>query len=139
MNHGGRRPRLKPYIAGGGSFSPMVACVRGSPRFDQDQLGLNDGKGLVLHSFWNDEHLSRLQVDRAISEVDSQMTVEDNEGLICIGVMVPNKVSLQPSDLELIVVHFRNHSGRPLLGETLKLVRKINRSVKGLISGIPVL
>ena len=131
MNHGGRRPRLEPYIAGGGSFSPVVACVWGSPRFDQEQLGLNHGKRLVLYSFWNDEHLSGLQVDRAISEVDSQMPVEDDEGLICIGVMVPNEISLQPSNFELVVVHLRDHSRRPLLGETVKFVRKINRSVKG--------
>src|ERR1700677_1725954 len=58
------------------------------------------------------------------------MSVENDEGLICIRVMVPNEVSLQPSELELIVVHLRDHSGRPLLGETLKLVCKINRSVK---------
>jgi hypothetical protein len=70
--------------------------------------------GLCSTRLGNNEHLSRFQVHRAIPEVDPEMTVENNERLIRVRVMMPYGVSFQPSDLELIVVHFSNHSGKTI-------------------------
>jgi hypothetical protein len=56
-------------------------------------------------------------VNRAIAKIDPQNALEDDEGLIGILVIVPDEVTLQSYDFELIVVHFGDHLWLPLLVE----------------------
>jgi hypothetical protein len=68
-------------------------------------------------------------MDRAIPKIDPQITFHHDERLIGIFVVVPNKVTLQLHDLELVVVHFGDDLWLPLLVEQPELLAEVDRFV----------
>jgi hypothetical protein len=80
----------------------------------------------MFHASGDDEHFAGLQVNGAIPEVDPQMAVDDNEGLIGLRVIVPDKVAVQANQLELIIVHLRNDARRPVLPKLLELAFEVD-------------
>jgi hypothetical protein len=68
-------------------------------------------------------------MDRAIPKIDSQITFHHDERLISILVVMPNEVSLQLHDLELVVVHFGDDLWLPLLVEQPELLAEVDRFV----------
>jgi hypothetical protein len=48
----------------------------------------------VLLAPRNYEHLPCLQVNASIPEVDADLPVENDEHLVCLGVTVPDKITL---------------------------------------------
>jgi len=73
---------------------------------------------LVLDAFRHYSHLAGAQHDRAVArgpatKMDMQFAIQHNEGLISIGMLMPDEFAFEPDYLELIVVHFRDHAGLP--------------------------
>src|SRR5208337_1644709 len=116
-----------PKVVLGRALSAGVARIGDAARFDQQELHLALGEGLVLHSVWDDEHFAGADRHGPGPEVDSQLTVENEERLIGLRVRVPDEVSFETNDLELIVVHFRNHSGLPRLREAVEFFLEPDR------------
>ena len=69
----------------------------------------------MLLALGHHEHLPRRQLDSAIPKLDAQHPLQHEEGLICIGMAMPDKIALQPHNLELVIVHFGDNFGLPLL------------------------
>jgi hypothetical protein len=65
----------------------------------------------VLHSPWDDEQLARIQLDVAVAQVDRQMAADDQEEVVCLVVLVPDKRTLDLDDLEFVVVDEANDAG----------------------------
>jgi hypothetical protein len=65
-------------------------------------------------------------LDRAVAKIDPQNAVENNERLIGVFVIMPDKVALQLHDLELVVVHFGDDLWLPLLVEQPELLAKVD-------------
>src|SRR5947209_8010025 len=80
----------------------------------------------VLHTFRHDEQLSRLQGNGAIPEADFHLALQHEKYFIGVLMVVPDKVPEELHQLELIVVHLRDDTGRPVSGDLRELVRKID-------------
>ena len=59
----------------------------------------------------DNKSLGCLQIDPAFPEVDTHLSVEDDENLIRFCVAMPDEVPLQPDQLEMIVVHLSHDLG----------------------------
>jgi len=66
---------------------------------------------------------------RAVAKIDTQIPFDDDERLISIFMMMPDKVSLQLHNLEMVIVHFSDHFWLPSLMEQAKLLHKADCSV----------
>ena len=75
----------------------------------------------MLHSFRHDEHLPFPEAHRPIREIDLQRSLEDDEGLVRVGMLVPDELTLDPGELELNVVQLRHDLRLPLVGEEIEL------------------
>src|SRR5580704_3015731 len=119
-----------PSVVLRGALAAGMAGVGHATRLDQQKFDLLFGARLVLNAFRHDEHLADGDANRAITKIDPQDTVEHNEGLVSVLVIVPNEIALQLHDLELIVVHFGNDFRLPLLVEQTEFLAKINGLVR---------
>src|SRR5262245_4793304 len=108
---------LDPNIILGRALAARMAGIEYPTRLDQQQLDLVFGVRLVLYTLRDDEHLARRQLDRPIAKIDAQSALQDDERLIRMLVIMPNEVTLQPHELELVVVHFGYDLRLPLLVE----------------------
>lgn len=60
---------------------------------------------LVFNTLWNHVHFALRQLHIPISEIDSETAFQDDEGFICVFVVMPNELALEFNDLELVVIH----------------------------------
>ena len=57
----------------------------------------------------NHAHLPLIQLDFSVLELSSHGTLQHNEGLIGISVIVPGELTFDLHQLELVVIYFGNH------------------------------
>src|SRR4051794_33479761 len=74
---------------------------------------------LVLDAFRHYCHLASAQHDRAVArgpatKMDMQFAIQHDEGLISITMLMPDELAFEPSHLELVVIHFRDHALLPV-------------------------
>ena len=62
----------------------------------------------MLFTLWNHDHFSLIKLNLPFSEFDSHGTLQNNEGLIIIGVIMPCELTFDFQPLELVVIHFSN-------------------------------
>ena len=65
-------------------------------------------EGLVCLPVGNHAHLPLIQLDYSVLELISRGTLQHNEGLIGISVIVPCELTFGLHQLELVVIHFSN-------------------------------
>ena len=87
-----------PHITLRCPLATFVPCVRNPARLDEQQLHLILREWLVLNPLRNDEHFTLRQIYTSIAEIDTQVTVEHDEGL----------VPFNFHNLELVVIHLGN-------------------------------
>src|SRR5690348_14817720 len=125
----GRAAPSDPDVIGCRALATLVARVGDTPWLYQQQLHLSFGAGLVPGPLGLDEHLARSESHCAVLEVDSQRSLEDDESLVGILMVVPDEVTVDPHDLELVVIHLRDDLGLPLVGEQLEFLLQVDRSI----------
>ena len=69
------------------------------------------------------------QVHRAVAKVDAQPAFDDDERLVGVLMVVPNKITLQLHDLELVLIHFSDDLRQPPLVEQPQLLLEVDRFV----------
>ena len=79
-----------PHILAECAFTPGVACVDGSARFDEHQFDLMFRVGFVLDTFRDHEHLPGRKLNRAVAKIDPQYSVRHDERLIRLVVGMPD-------------------------------------------------
>lgn len=105
----------------------LVAGVAHAAGLHQEHAHLALGERLVLHAARHHIHLAGAQVHRAVAEIDAQATGEDDEGLVGVGVAVPDEVAFDLHQLELVVVHLGDHPGLPAVVEQGELGGEVDR------------
>ena len=80
----------------------------------------------MLNSLRHYKHLTRGEIDGTLSEVDAELTFENDERLVGVLVVMPDEVAFDSYDFELIVVHLGDNLWLPLLGKERKLLLKID-------------
>jgi len=106
-----------------------VPGVGHTARLDQQQLDLALGIGLVGDALGHDEHLARADAHRAVAKVDAQLALDHHEGLVGLLVIVPDEITLQLHDLELVVVHLGDHPGLPVIAEQAEFLSEVDRLI----------
>jgi len=92
---------LDPNVAFLCHFTTGVTGVYSAGRLNEHDLAFSFSKWFVLYSLWDDKHLSCLEVDPAVTEIDAHLPFDNDESLICICVTMPNKVSLELNQFEV--------------------------------------
>jgi len=69
----------------------------------------------VLDAARYDEKLARAEYDITISQLDGELSVEDQEELIGVGVPVPGELALDLHDPDVVIVDLGNLLRRPVL------------------------
>ena len=87
------------------------------------------GDGFVLYALRNDEHFTFVQRDRPITKENIEVTFDDDEGFVCIRVVMPNKFTLNFGKFEVIVIELSNDLRRPVFAELGEFFLEINLSV----------
>lgn len=108
------------------SIAGLVSGVSHASWFDQQQFDLTVSKWLVLNSLRHYKHLTGGEIDGAVSEVNAELTFENDERLVRVLVIMPDEVAFESCELELVVVHLSHNLWLPLLGKERKLLLKIN-------------
>jgi hypothetical protein len=62
-------------------------------------------------------------------KIDPQIPFNHDECLVSVFVIMPDEVSLQLHNLELVIVHLSDHFWLPLLVEQAKFLQEADRSV----------
>jgi hypothetical protein len=108
---------------------PRTACVprvRSASRLNQQDVRLVIRPGAVLNAARHDVHVPLTQLDVAIAELDGQAPLEDEEELVGLVVLVPDELSLDLDDLDVVVVQLADDLGAPVLGEQRELLREVD-------------
>ena len=111
----------------GGQFPPSIASVDHAAGFEQEHCGLGVGARAMLDAAGHDEKLVRPEYDITISQLDGELSVEDQEELIGVGVPVPGELALDFHDPDVVVVNLGNLLRRPVLSEAREHRVKIYR------------
>ena len=72
---------------------------------------------LVFNTLGNHTQFTFPQFDCTIPELNTHRTFNYDENFVGIFVVVPDKLTLDFYKLELVVIHFRDYSRRPMFGE----------------------
>ena len=73
----------------------LVAGVDDTARFHKEDVNFILGKGLVLHSFGDDEEFAGVEVHGTLVEIDAEMAFKDQESLVGVFVMMPDEVTVE--------------------------------------------
>ena len=73
--------------------------------------------GFVFNTLGNHAQFTFTQFYRTIPEFNTHFAFNYDENFVRIFVVVPDKLALDFYKLELVVIHFRDYSRRPVFGE----------------------
>lgn len=59
----------------------------------------------MFGSLWDNKHFSRFKVNSAVTEIDGHVSVENDEYLVRISVAVPDKITLEFDNFEVVIIH----------------------------------
>src|SRR6185437_11594621 len=109
------------------ALAAFVPGIEGAAGLYQHELHLSFRARLVFDSLRDDVHLARTQADRPVLEIDPQGPFQYDEGLVRLGVVVPDEIAVDAHELELVVVHLRDDFRLPLLPEEGELLLQVDR------------
>jgi hypothetical protein len=98
---------------------PGVACRSGLENEDRSFLV---GYGSVLHTSRHDDELSGPYLDRSVSKLYSESTLEAEEQLILVVMMMPHECPFELGKFDFLTIQFTDHPRAPMLGDKLKLL-----------------
>src|SRR5690348_4522881 len=121
---------LHPRIIRCGICATCVTGVDHPARFDKHDATFLRSHGAMFDALGHDIHLAGRELDSLVPELECHRAVEDNEDFVRVDMRMPDKFAPELDELELVVVHLRNHAGRPVLREPGELVSQIDRTVR---------
>jgi len=87
-------------------------------------LGISDR--FVLHAPGNDEELAFVEFDDPVAKVDRQVAVEDQKEFVLVLVMVPDELTFQLGEFDMLSVEFTDDSGAPVFSELLEFFGEVH-------------
>jgi hypothetical protein len=84
------------------------------------------GKGAVLDTLWDDVHLSRTERDVALSHLDGELPLDDEEEVIGVFVPMPDELAFDLCEHEVVTVELTDDTRLPVFRERSQLVRDID-------------
>ena len=71
-------------------------------------------------------HFPSVQRDGAVLKLDVHAAFDDDEHFVGVAVVVPDELALKFHQLELVVVHFSDDLGRPVVGKQGEFFREVD-------------
>jgi hypothetical protein len=84
------------------------------------------GDRAMLDPARHDKKLPRAQRDGPVPHLNTEITRDNQEEFVGIGVRVPDKLSGELDHLDLVIIQSRNNLGRPRIGEQSELCIQID-------------
>ena len=103
-----------------------VAGVERGRRLDEDDPALLLGRGLVLDALRHDEELALGKLDVAGAQAHAHPSLDDQEELVLVLVVMPDEVALELDDLDLVVVQVADDLGLPVVREERELLEQVD-------------
>lgn len=104
-------------MARGGLVAASVAGVDRPSDFHERGPAFTFCRGLVFIPLWNDGHLTFPDEHITVPEVNVHISVQHDENLVGIFVVMLNELPLKLHDLEAILVHLGDDFRGPVLRE----------------------
>lgn len=89
------------------------SIVRGTRWFYENEVSLLSGYWAMLNTSWDDEHLSRAEVNTAIAHFDRDVALEYQEEVVCVFMLVPSVRAHGFGNHNFIAIEARNRCGLP--------------------------
>jgi hypothetical protein len=102
------RRHSEEFLDLGSEFSASIAGVDDRARLEQKHRGFGIGLRTVLDTAGDDEELPRPEHHIAVSQLNGELSVEDQEELVGVGVPVPGELALELHDPDVVVVDLGN-------------------------------
>src|SRR6266508_597533 len=100
---------------------PGISRIRCSCRFYQQEARFLLCVSLMLNASGHHKQLSRPETHRAIAQPNLQLTVENQEEVVGVVVLVPDELALDLHDHDVVLVELGNRSRLPVILEPSKL------------------
>ena len=118
--------RLDPNIIGRSEVTFCIACIHDTTGFNEQHLAFIFSAGLVFHPFGNHIHVTFIQFDGLVLELDLHLAFDDDENFIGIFVMMPDEISLNLDQFKLIIVHLGDDLWRPVVRKLRQFLLQID-------------
>lgn len=82
--------------------------------------------GAMLDTFWNDEQFARAERDVALAHADCDATLENKKEVIGVVVRMPNKLTLDLDDHQVVAIELADHAWLPMTIKGSELVSEID-------------
>lgn len=89
---------------------------------DEDCVNFAVCDRAVLNSSRDDEQLTGTECDGAITHLNIELALDDQEEFVRVGVRVPDKLTGEFDHLDLVVIQSSDDLRRPVFGELSELV-----------------
>ena len=90
---------------------------------------------LVIDATRNDEELALFECDHSVPQMNAQLAREDEKELVLTLVVMPDKLTFEFRELDVLAIELTYDAGTPGLGELPKLVGKVHLLVLALSHG----
>jgi hypothetical protein len=94
------------------------------------------GDSSMLNAFWNDVHFAGLQLDRMVSHLDLEHTLEYEEEVIGVSVAMPYELALDFDDHEVVPVEQADGSWTPVFSERVQFRCEVYDLVLHCVDGL---
>ena len=84
------------------------------------------GDGAVLYPFRDDEQLTWTKRNIALAHANGDTTLENKEEVICVVVRMPDELTFDLDDHEIVAIELADDTGLPVTFEGSELFRKID-------------
>ncbi|OLT19875.1 hypothetical protein BJF81_07545 [Ornithinimicrobium sp. CNJ-824] len=109
-----------------GQFARRVAGVDNSTWLQQEGPDLSVRTGAVLDATGHHEKLSWAEDDVSVTELDRELSVDHEEQFVGVLMGVPDEVTLDLDQLDLVVVDPGDQLRGPVVGEPIELLAEVH-------------
>ena len=118
--------RLDPNIIVSGQVPTGFAGIYDASCLDDHCVALFICPGDVLDTLLDHKHLSFFHRNFLISKSNLHFTLDHDERLVGIVMLMPYKITLKFDEFKLVIIQLSNHLRRPMLRKEGQLLSKID-------------
>ncbi len=89
-------------------------------------MGLGLGDRLMFYAPRHDEELAFVELDDPVTKMYRQVAVEDQEELVLSLVMVPDELTFELGELDVLAIELADDTGAPMFSELLEFLGEVN-------------
>lgn len=108
-----------------GSFIPDLSGIESRLGLEHQDVCFLLSRGLVLDSTRNDKHLPFSQQDVSVSQLELEISFDDQKKLVLVFVLMPYKLALYFRELYVLTIELSDDLGGPIVVNLRELLGQI--------------